>query len=170
MPPKLSPADPQKVNWDEEMLSRRGFLQVAFAFLAGLGGLAVGGVATRFLIGNALELRGRNKIALAKVQDLLPNKVQRLTYSFRAKDAWREVEHSGTVFAYSEDGQTYRILSGTCTHLGCIVRWAEAENRFACPCHSGFYTREGEVISGPPPKPLKVLESVIEDGTLYIFI
>lgn len=155
---------------EKEELDRRGFLQVAFSFIAGVASLAVGGVGARFLVGNSLVVRDKEKIALAAIKDLPPKQIHRLVYSFRAKDAWRESKQSGTVFAYSEDGVSYRILDGTCTHLGCIVRWKEAEDRFACPCHAGFFSPEGEVISGPPPRPLKVLEAVVENETLYVVI
>ena len=30
-----------------------------------------------------------------------------------------------------EDG--YKVFSGVCTHLGCIVRWEEQKGRFYCP-------------------------------------
>ena len=54
-----------------------------------------------------------------------------------------------------------------CTHLGCIVQWAASENRFRCPCHAAEFTREGEVMSGPPPKALGRLETKIQDGALF---
>lgn len=62
-----------------------------------------------------------------------------------------------------EDG--FKVFSGICTHLGCIVKWEENNNRFYCPCHKGVFAKTGEVLEGPPPAPLD--EFTVEmDGNL----
>ncbi len=72
------------------------------------------------------------------------------------------------VYVYSDDGgASYVALDGTCSHLGCMVQWRAEENRFACPCHAASFTRTGEVISGPPPKPLRSLPVKVENGVLF---
>lgn len=58
-------------------------------------------------------------------------------------------------------------LHQRCTHLGCLVPWDEAQGRFACPCHAGQYSRVGEVLAGPPPRPLDLFE-VRVDGQRVI--
>jgi len=45
-------------------------------------------------------------------------------------------------------------FSMICTHLGCPVRWLADANLFMCPCHGGVFYANGQVASGPPPKPL----------------
>ncbi|MBC8214275.1 MAG: Rieske (2Fe-2S) protein [Candidatus Marinimicrobia bacterium] len=62
----------------------------------------------------------------------------------------------------------FKVFSGVCTHLGCIIKWEENNNRFFCPCHNGVFDKTGKVVSGPPPEPLKEFE-VEEDGNL-VFI
>jgi Rieske Fe-S protein len=43
--------------------------------------------------------------------------------------------------------------SSICTHLSCAVLWRDAE--LVCPCHEGrFSVTTGEVLAGPPPRPL----------------
>ncbi len=47
-----------------------------------------------------------------------------------------------------EDGTTHAV-SATCPHMGCLVRWNDAERTWDCPCHGSRFSHEGEVLSGP---------------------
>lgn len=40
--------------------------------------------------------------------------------------------------------QDYGIVA-VCTHLGCVVPWNKAENKFMCPCHGSQYDQTGKV-------------------------
>jgi len=53
------------------------------------------------------------------------------------------------------EDETFRAFSLVCTHLACTVLWKPERNEFFCPCHDGFFDREGRVLSGPPPGPLE---------------
>lgn len=48
----------------------------------------------------------------------------------------------------------FHALSSVCTHLGCITRYLPDENLIACPCHGSRFDLDGEVLSGPAPRPL----------------
>lgn len=74
---------------------------------------------------------------------------------------------SPAVLVRKQDG-TLVALSAVCTHLGCIVQWQKEQQVFLCPCHAGYYTPEGNVISGPPPKPLARLPFTVADGNIII--
>jgi Rieske Fe-S protein len=60
-------------------------------------------------------------------------------------------------------------FSQKCTHLGCVVYHQADENRWHCPCHEGnFDTVTGDVISGPPTRPLGRIDVEIrEDGMIW---
>ena len=49
----------------------------------------------------------------------------------------------------------FAAYSAVCTHLGCLVFWDEGGGEFLCPCHAAVFGDQGQVISGPPPAPLK---------------
>ena len=53
----------------------------------------------------------------------------------------------------SEDGD-FIALSGTCTHLDCIVQYKEDTKQVWCACHNGVYDLRGRNVSGPPPRSL----------------
>jgi cytochrome b6-f complex iron-sulfur subunit len=59
-------------------------------------------------------------------------------------------------------------LSAVCTHLGCIVKWLPDKDEFLCPCHGGRYSPTGEVLGGPPPKPLESYPVSVRDNEIVI--
>lgn len=61
----------------------------------------------------------------------------------------------------------FLALSAVCTHLGCIVKWVDESQEFLCPCHGGRFSAAGQVLGGPPPKPLAIYEvSIVGDEIL----
>lgn len=63
---------------------------------------------------------------------------------------------------------TFAAFSAVCPHLGCIVKWLPEEGEFLCPCHAGRFSSEGNVLSGPPPKPLESLPVVLQADQVII--
>jgi Rieske Fe-S protein len=62
------------------------------------------------------------------------------------------------------------ILSNSCAHLGCPVRWFPDEQLFLCPCHGGLYDINGGWVGGPPPRGMYryIDAEVRENGKLYV--
>lgn len=50
----------------------------------------------------------------------------------------------------------FRALAATCTHLACIVEYRKDRNLIWCNCHDGRFNLNGQVVGGPPPRPLEV--------------
>jgi len=70
-------------------------------------------------------------------------------------------------------------LSAICTHLGCIVHRADEVTRKEdcgkfmgenthCVCHGGVYSITGEVLAGPPPRPLPKYDVFVRAGKIYL--
>eukprot|EP00931_Biecheleriopsis_adriatica_P030358 TRINITY_DN1789_c0_g1_i5.p1 TRINITY_DN1789_c0_g1~~TRINITY_DN1789_c0_g1_i5.p1 ORF type:complete len:224 (+),score=56.51 TRINITY_DN1789_c0_g1_i5:66-737(+) len=57
----------------------------------------------------------------------------------------------------------FAILS-ICTHLGCVVPWNKAANKFCCPCHGSQYDENGKVVRGPAPLSLALAHTTTLDG------
>jgi len=60
-------------------------------------------------------------------------------------------------------------LNAVCTHLGCVVPWNAAENKFKCPCHGSQYNDEGKVIRGPAPLSLALAHLSVSDSDVITF-
>jgi menaquinol-cytochrome c reductase iron-sulfur subunit len=131
---------------------------------------AVGLPAIRFAVGNALEEGTHQWVPVGPIDKLTADDFKRVVYQFRTTDAWREVTRDGLLYARIGDDGEPLALSARCTHLSCNVSWRADESRFACPCHRGYYDVDGEVISGPPPRPLERLETRIRDGILEALV
>lgn len=159
---------PEKGEWDSDALRRRQFLGLSFWTVAGVATLGAAGVAGRFLAGRSLEERAAKWVQIGKVDELPSGQMHRASYTIQVRDAWRQEEQKGTVYVHSPDRITFTVLDATCSHLGCVVRWKEEQQHFACPCHSGFFQPDGSVVSGPPPKALRILANKVENGILWV--
>jgi cytochrome b6-f complex iron-sulfur subunit len=54
-------------------------------------------------------------------------------------------------------------INAVCTHLGCVVPWNVAENKFKCPCHGSQYDSTGKVVRGPAPLSLALVHASTTD-------
>jgi Rieske Fe-S protein len=65
-------------------------------------------------------------------------------------------------------GGALRAFSQKCTHLGCVVYYAPETGEMECPCHEGrFDAVSGDVLGGPPQRPLGRIDVEVRDGTVW---
>lgn len=62
----------------------------------------------------------------------------------------------------------FLALSAVCPHLHCVVNWNQVLRKFECPCHGAKFNQYGEVLEGPPPRPLDLYRLQIVDEKLVI--
>lgn len=63
-------------------------------------------------------------------------------------------QHDSCVLVRLADSE-FVAFSQKCTHLSCAVIPRPEEGVFHCPCHEGLFDlKTGNVIAGPPPRPL----------------
>jgi glycine/D-amino acid oxidase-like deaminating enzyme/nitrite reductase/ring-hydroxylating ferredoxin subunit len=55
----------------------------------------------------------------------------------------------GRTAAYRDESGTLHAVSARCTHLGCTVRFNDAEKSWDCPCHGSRFDHTGKVLNGP---------------------
>lgn len=150
---------------------RRGFLAATASCLASLpfvGGLFVlvrSGLAPAYS-----DLEKRLPLPLCRLKDVPEDGIRRIPISFEMRVGPAVEIFSSAVFV-TRDPETsdVLVLSGQCTHLGCPVQLrdvetsGDAEAPLRCPCHGGKFSRTGEVLDGPPPRPLPRLPVRLPD-------
>jgi len=78
-------------------------------------------------------------------------------------DSVRELKRGAGMIMKSKNGKlaAYRdsdgIVHKRSAHMGCIVRWNNAEKTWDCPCHGSRFKPTGEVIAGPAESSLPPL-------------
>jgi Rieske Fe-S protein len=84
-----------------------------------------------------------NEVTAGRVQDLKPNSGKIVRFGSRP------------VLLIRVNETDWRAFSAVCTHLNCTVQYQEQKHLIWCACHNGLYDLNGNVVSGPPPKPLE---------------
>lgn len=55
----------------------------------------------------------------------------------------------GKAAAYRDENGLLHMNSAICPHMGCVVKWNEAQKTWDCPCHGSRFRCDGEVLGGP---------------------
>ena len=156
---------------EEEKISRRTFLETATWAIGGLisAGLAIPAVA--YIIGPALKSDSaqvwQQLGAVSKIELGNPTLFK---INIERKSGWIVNVEELSLYAYTENGRDFIVMSNICTHLGCRVRWISDQDQFFCPCHNAVFDKEGNVVSGPPPRPLNRYEVKVEDEQLFVLV
>jgi len=91
------------------------------------------------------------------------------TESIPVGGAQSKVVDGEDVLIIRRDEDNYHALTATCTHSDvCLVEWDAERRQLVCPCHRGIFDLYGNVVSGPPPRPLERREVTVRDGRVYM--
>jgi len=141
---------------EEAQVTRREFCN----FL-GLTSAALFVGAAGFAAKGALDARESVSLAAARIdgaETLGPNSSLNFNYP---------TERDSAILIRTADG-AYHAYGQKCTHLSCPVYYARDHQRLECPCHEGaFDASTGDVLYGPPPRALDVIEVETRDGQVW---
>lgn len=152
-------------------ISRRGFVAGVVGLVGGVVTVVVGLPVIGYIVSPALVKGGEEEwIVLGPASSVPPGVPTPFTFSQIKKVGWKIQRASQAVYAVTEDGLNFVVLSDACTHLSCKVTWQEEQDSYVCPCHDGFFDILGFVISGPPPEPLYRYENKVENDQLMILV
>ena len=147
---------------------RRAFFKSGITFISGVIGLAMAVPLIGSAIAPAFKKGQKKWVDLGLVELLKGARYKKINYTFQSKDGWVEANRERSVYVTDEGSGSFVVFSRVCTHLGCLVRWDEKKRHFHCPCHGGIFDEVGNVIDGPPPRPLERRSVKVENGILYV--
>jgi menaquinol-cytochrome c reductase iron-sulfur subunit len=116
----------------------------------------------------AFKKRKERWVDVGPVAEIKPGEPFSVSATYQAADGWLLKTGRDEAYVVTHDKKSYFVLSNVCTHLKCRVRWEDARRAFFCPCHDGLFDIDGNVISGPPPRPLDRFPHKIEKGRMTI--
>src|SRR5688500_12474156 len=128
---------------DEAQVTRREFCNFLFltssALLVSTGGFAAKAVY------DASEVTPFEPMRIEGAAAMQPGTALNFSYPNENENAILIRARDGKYYAYGQK----------CTHLTCPVFYTKEADRLECPCHEGgFDVRTGNVLYGPPPRPL----------------
>lgn len=75
----------------------------------------------------------------------------------------------GAVLVEHNSDDSFKAISGICTHQGCIVSDYDGNaNVFVCPCHGSRFDLNGNVVQGPASGKLTEYATRVESNSLII--
>jgi cytochrome b6-f complex iron-sulfur subunit len=81
------------------------------------------------------------------------------------------IRHGTTpFFVVRLDAERVIAMSAICTHVRCVLGYDRERRGFVCPCHDGRFDLSGNVLSGPPPKPLPSYAVSIRAGEVFVHL
>jgi Rieske Fe-S protein len=154
---------------EENQVNRRGFMRLATGAISALIAAALGIPAIAYIVGPALKQDQEQEwIPLGSSSKVELGEPTLFRANIERKTGWIVNEEELTIYVLTEDGRDFIAMSNICTHLGCRVRWIADQETFFCPCHNATYDKDGEVLSGPPPRPLDRYEVKAEDNQIFV--
>ena len=157
--------------FEGESMTRRGVFAVAGQAIGGVALAAVALPTLGFAIAPIFDAPEDDWQPVGSVDDFVPE-----TYLPRVITIVQGIGEAGKTTVYVRQGSTdldedpasYIAITTRCAHLGCPVRFVQAAGNFICPCHGGVYGFQGEVIGGPPVRPLDRFQTRVVDDNVEI--
>lgn len=134
----------EKQAGDGSLMPRRSFLNYCLgAASATFGGLALYAVGRYLFPPEAFSAEAAGETVSISLEDIPVGAAKNVRYKGAASVIIRT------------DEKVFHALSAVCTHLGCIVKWDSGKKMLVCPCHAATFDINGNVVSGPAPRPLE---------------
>jgi Rieske Fe-S protein len=131
------------VSTPQERAGRRTFLDAVLGFGFASSAAAIFYPIWRYLIPPASGEPATASVVAARLADVAPN--TGVIFRFGSRPG---------LLVRGPDGEL-RAFSAICTHLDCTVQFKADTAQVWCACHNGLYDLAGNVVSGPPPRPLE---------------
>ncbi|MFC1872545.1 ubiquinol-cytochrome c reductase iron-sulfur subunit [Chloroflexota bacterium] len=151
-----------------EPVSRKKFLGYLIGGISGVIALAIATPLAGYFLSPLWKKTPPIRTPIARIDDVPAGKPKFVTYEQRVRDGWYISTLTKGAWIVKQNDSGIIVYDPRCTHLNCPYYWDEDANVFHCPCHEGGFDINGNVIFGPPPRPLDRLEFVIEEGYILV--
>jgi Rieske Fe-S protein len=149
---------------------RRRVLAVLVKSTVAVIGGALSALLGIFAVRPARGAQSERWVRAGTLAELTANVPEPRVLAVPREDGWYKARSRETVFLVWNGAREVKVFSATCTHLGCQVLWDAGAKHFKCPCHGGVYAATGEVLDGPPPRALEIIDAKVEgaDGSVLV--
>ena len=146
---------------------RRFYLEAIYALWGSIGAtLAIPAFVYLFF---PPRLRRQDEWVQAADLSKLPlNSPEEVVFRRNRVDGWKITSEKTSAWVVKSTENHAIAFAPQCTHLGCAYHWDERNHRFICPCHSSTFGLDGNVLSGPAPRPLDRYTTRVEGDHLEI--
>ena len=152
-------------------ISRRDFIKATSAMIGGLIGVVIGIPSIAYLLSPALRETGDDsQIDLGLLENYPIGVPTRFDFTLTRVNGWERTAVNYGLYIVRKNESEVHVFSDICTHLGCRVTWHPDQEHYISPCHDGHFDILGEVISGPPPRPLDEFATEMENGNLFVIL
>jgi len=143
------------------------------SFLGVISGLIVAGISAvlgvtigRFSISPAFSTSNDQEWTdLGSLDEFAEGKLVKKNVVVSQDAGWGKFQSQRSVWVV-RNGESVKVFSGVCPHLGCSVN--TRVDKFVCACHGSEWNVEGSIVAGPTPRGLDTLDFRVEDGKLKI--
>lgn len=152
-------------------LGRRDFIKAVSTAIGGAIAALIGIPSIGFLIGPALESKDDSAVIdLGELETYPIGVPTRFDFTRTKVNGWERTALNYGMFVVRTSDRDVRVFSDICTHLACRVNWHTEIEHYVSPCHDGHFDKLGNVLSGPPPRPLDEYVTKIEGGRLLVIL
>jgi menaquinol-cytochrome c reductase iron-sulfur subunit len=150
-------------------ISRNEFVKGVLGILGTIMGVIVGIPAIGYVLSPALKSRSAEAwIPAGPLENYSIGLPTLFNFTRTIINGWEKTTNSYGVYVLRKNDAEIAVFSNVCTHLSCRVSWHEDLQEYICPCHDGRFSKDGDIISGPQPRPLDTYDFKIDNGNLLI--
>ena len=146
----------------DDKITRRNALNYLIG--SGITALGIGTIypIIRYIIPPPGQEAGTNSVSAAKIGELKPNEGK--IFKFGNSPGIIVLKPGGD----PGNASSYVAFTAVCSHLNCTVQYRDDLSEIWCACHNGHFDLNGNVISGPPPKPLTQFKVAIKGEEIFV--
>jgi menaquinol-cytochrome c reductase iron-sulfur subunit len=153
---------------NDEGQNRRVFCLSSIFAIGGVIGAALGIPAFIYLLFPPKQAKRSEWVDAGNIHDLPVGQPKEISFLRTQNDGWKVTSEKATSWVLKTPDNEVVAYSPWCTHLGCAVHWESDKKQFLCPCHGSVFSADGNVLSGPAPRPLDRYEVKLEADELWL--